>query len=123
MFCPVYCLIVVFWWKKKKVREKSRECQQSQAAALPRHQEEEETDETKTAQIDKRMKSIKISSLFSKQHNRNAQRNEKHKNKKTPPVWHWDNLVGEEKVICFAFLWFVALHLVWEEGASCFALL
>ena len=57
---------------------------QSQTAALPRQQEEEETDKSKQAQINKRTKSNKISSLFPKRGNRNAKNTEKkHKNKIT----------------------------------------
>ena len=64
---------------EKQVREKSRECHNHK----PLHQEEEETDKSKQAQIKKRTKSTKISSLFPKQCNRNAKRTEKHKNKLT----------------------------------------
>ena len=66
-------------WPKKGKR-KVQGVPQSQTAALPRHQEEEETDKTKQAQIDKRTKSAKISSIFPKR-NRNRKRTEKHENK------------------------------------------
>ena len=49
---------------------------QSQAAAFPRHQEEEETNKTKQRKSKKRTKSTKISSLFPKRGNRNAQKTE-----------------------------------------------
>ena len=64
--------------------KKSKRVPQSQTAALPRHQEEGETEKkNKQAQIDKRTKSTKISSLFPKRGNRNAKRTEKHKNQIT----------------------------------------
>ena len=66
----------------QKGKRKVKGVPQSQTAAPPRHQEEEETDKSKQAQIG-RKKSTKISSLFPKRGNRNAKRNEKHKNKMT----------------------------------------
>ena len=56
---------------------------QLQAAALPRHQEEEKTDKPKQTQIEQMYKNTKISALFPKQGNRNAQKTENHKNKIT----------------------------------------
>ena len=47
----------------KKGKRKVQGVPQSQTAALPRHQEEEETDKTKQAQANKRMKSTKIALL------------------------------------------------------------
>ena len=55
---------------------------QSQAVALSRHQEEETKPNKRKS--NKRTKNSKISSLFTKRGNRNAQRTEKHKNKITP---------------------------------------
>ena len=60
---------------------------QSQTAALPRHQEEEETHTKKKKKkknkhkSNKRTKSAKISSIFPKQSNRNAERTKKYNNK------------------------------------------
>ena len=68
---------------KTKGKRKVQGVPQSQAAAHSRQQEEEETDKFKQAQIDKRTKSTKISSLFPKRGNRNAKRTEKYKNKIT----------------------------------------
>ena len=74
------------WQTTSHIQKGKRKVQgvpQSQTAALPRHQEEEETDKSKQAQINKRTKSTKISSLFPKRGNRDAKRIAKHKNNMT----------------------------------------
>ena len=50
----------------KKGKKKIQGVPQSQAAAHSRYEEKEETDKTKQAQIKKRTKSTKVSSLFPK---------------------------------------------------------
>ena len=67
----------------KKGKRKVQGVPQSQTAALPRPKKEEKTDKSKQAQTNKRTKSTKISSLFTKRGNRNTKRTENHKNKMT----------------------------------------
>ena len=62
----------------KKGKRKVQGVPHSQTTALPRHQEEEETEKNQTS-----TNRTKISSLFPKRGNRNAERTEKHKNKIT----------------------------------------
>ena len=67
---------------KKKVREKSRECHNHKPQPI-QDTKRKRTDNTKQAQIDKRTKSTKISSLFPKRGNRNAKWTGKYNNKIT----------------------------------------
>ena len=68
---------------KKKVREKSRECQNHKLQPFPDPKMKRKPTNPNKHKLNKRTKSIKISSLFPKRGNRNTKRTEKHKNKMT----------------------------------------
>ena len=63
-----------------KVREKSRKCHNHKPQPLPDTKRKRKQTKPNKRKSNKRTKSTKISSLFSKQGNRNAKRTEKHKN-------------------------------------------
>ena len=69
--------------EKKKVRGKSRECHNHKPQPFPDPKRKRKPTNPKKHKSNKRMKSTKISSLFTKQGNRNTKRTEKHKNKMT----------------------------------------
>ena len=63
---------------KKKVREKSWECHNHKPQPFPDTKRKRKQTKPNKRKSNKRTKSTKISSLFPKQGNRNAQRTEKH---------------------------------------------
>ena len=67
----------------KKVREMSRECHNHKPQPLPDTKRKRKPTKPNKHKPNKRMKSIKISSLFPKRGDRNAKRTEKHKTKIT----------------------------------------
>ena len=69
--------------KKKKVREKSRECHNHKPQPFPDPKRKRKPTNLNKHKPNKRTKSTKNSSLFSKRGNRNTKRTEKHKNKMT----------------------------------------
>ena len=68
---------------EKKVKEKSRECHNHKPQPFPNPKRKRIPTNLNKHKPNKRTKSTKISSLFSKQGNRNTKRTEKHKNKMT----------------------------------------
>ena len=66
---------------KKKVREKSRECHNHKPQPFP--DPKRKLTNPNKHKSNRRTKSTKISSLFSKRGNRNTKRTEKHKNKRS----------------------------------------
>ena len=67
----------------KKVREKSREWHKQKPQPFPDTKRKRKPTKPNKHKSNNRTKSTKISSLFPKRGNRNAKRNEKHKNKIT----------------------------------------
>ena len=68
---------------EKKVREKSRECHSHKPQPFPETKRKKKPPNPNKHKSNKRTKSTKSSSLFSKRGNRNAKRTEEHKNKTT----------------------------------------
>ena len=68
----------------KKVKEKYSECHNHKPRPFPDTKRKRKQTKPNMSKSNKRTKSTKISSLFPKQGNRNAQKTEKHKNKITP---------------------------------------
>ena len=68
---------------EKKVREKSRECHNHKPQPFPDPKRKRKPTNLNKHKPNKRTKSTKISSLFTKRGNRNTKRTEKHKNKMT----------------------------------------
>ena len=69
---------------EKNVREKSRQCHDHKPQPFPELKRKRKQTNSNKRKSNKHTESTKISSLFLKQGNRNAQRTEKHKNKITP---------------------------------------
>ena len=77
----IWILFSELW---KKVREKSRECHNHKPQPFPDTKRKRKQTKPNKHKSNKRTKSTKISSLFPKRGNRNAQKTEKHTNKITP---------------------------------------
>ena len=74
---------IIYTTNVKKGKRKVQGVPQSQTIALPRHKRKSKQINPNKHKSNKRTKSTKISSLFPKRGNRNAERTEKHKNKIT----------------------------------------
>ena len=76
--------IIEMYEYQKKVKDKSRECHNHKPQPFPDTKRKRKQIKPNKHKLNKRMKSTKISFLFPKRGNRNAQRTEKHKTKIMP---------------------------------------